>query len=290
MIKEYQGVILAGGNGSRLFPSTLNTSKHLLSIYDKPLIYYSLSTLMLAGVRDIIIVVNKNHLDAYKKLLGNGSKFGIKIKYKIQDFPEGIPHALKICRSKKENLNYILTLGDNILYGSDLSNLLQNSLINSTGSTIFTYSVPNPKRYGVLSKSKNGMKIIEKPKNPMSDQAVIGLYLFDNHVFDYIGQLKKSKRGEYEIADLINIYIKNKSINVLKLNRGFTWIDAGTHDSMLLASNHIQNIEKIQSLKISCIEEISLRNNWININDFKKLINTYPESDYKNYLKKIAKL
>ena len=287
MKRDYKGIILAGGSGSRLFPISINLSKHLLSIYDKPLIYYPLSTLMLSKIRDIIIVVNKEHLNSYRKLLGDGSKYGIKIRFVIQDKPEGIPHALNLCKNLINKSDIFLILGDNILYGSELSTHLEKSLNFEKDCLIYSYSVNDPRRYGVLSKVKNSLKIIEKPKNPKSNKAIIGAYIFKNSVLDNIKKLKKSKRGEYEISDLINIFLKKNSVEIIDLNRGFTWIDAGTHESILLASNHIRNIEKIQSLKISCIEEISLKHKWINRIQLKKLIMNYPESDYKNYLKAI---
>jgi len=287
MYQSYKGIVLAGGTGSRLFPLTTNTSKHLLPIYDKPLIYYSLSILMLAQIKEIVIVVNKNHLSDFKKLLGTGKQLGININFIIQRNPEGIPHALNLCKKIIGKSNILLTLGDNILYGSNFSDLILKTMKNNVGSSIFSYEVANPKRYGVLTRFKNKIKVVEKPKNPKSNKAVVGLYFFDNSVFDKIKKLKKSKRGEYEITDLINNYSIHNSLNNVELNRGFTWIDAGTNESMTLASNHIYNIEKIQSLKISCIEEISFRNKWINKNQLRKLISNYPDSNYKNYLKSI---
>ena len=287
-----KGIILAGGSGTRMFPTTKVISKHLLPVYDKPMIYYPLSTLMLAGIKEILIISTSSDLPIYQKLLDDGSNLGLSISYKIQDDPNGIAEAFIIGEKFIGNDNVALILGDNILYGKGLSNMLKNAIIeveNNKNSVIYGYSVKDASRYGVVEfdDQKNIISIEEKPLNPKSNYAVIGLYFYTNEVIKHSKTINPSKRGELEITDVNNVYIKNKNIKVNLLGRGYAWLDTGTPQSLLSASNFIQMIEDRQGLKISCIEEIAFRMGFINDNQLNSLIKKLPNSEYKNYVKSI---
>jgi glucose-1-phosphate thymidylyltransferase len=286
-----KGIILAGGKGSRLYPVTLSVSKQILPIYDKPMIYYPLSTLMLAGIRDILIIVNPSDLKVFKNLLGSGDSYGINIKYKIQEKPNGIAEALIISENFLKGSPCALILGDNIFYGSNLEQILLDvSNNNLDGATIFSYQVNMPDQYGVVKfdKFNRPIKLIEKPKKFVSNHAVTGLYFYDSQASKYAKTLKPSKRGELEITDLNNIYLKKKKLKVEKFGRGYAWLDTGNCDNLLEASNFICNIERRQSLKISCIEEISFNKKWIDQKKLLKSINKMKSSTYANYLTKVC--
>lgn len=285
-----KGIILSGGNGTRLFPSTISISKQILPIYDKPMIYYSLSILMLADIREILIIVKKSDYAAFKNLLGDGKLLGISIKYKIQKKPNGIAQALLLAKKFLNGAPSALILGDNLFYGGNLENILQNiSNIQNEGATIFAYQVNNPSDYGVITFNKNGnpFKIVEKPKKFLSNFAITGLYFYDKFAPFYAKKLKYSKRGELEITDLNNIYLKKKKLNVQKLGRGYAWMDTGNHENLLDASLFIHNIEKRQGLKISCIEEISYKKGWISKKELKQSIYKLSSSSYGKYLQKV---
>ena len=287
-----KGIILAGGSGTRMYPTTKIISKHLLPVYDKPMIYYPLSTLMLSGIREILIISTTNDLPMYRNLLGDGSKLGLSISYEVQDKPNGIGEAFLIGEKFINGSNVALILGDNILYGKGLSAMLKKAILdveNNNNSIIYGYSVKNPKRYGVVEfdNHKNIVSIEEKPDNPKSNFAVIGLYFYNNKVVEYSKQISPSNRGELEITDINNLYVQNKEIKVELLGRGFAWLDTGTPNSLLSASNFIQMIEDRQGLKISCIEEIAFRMGFIDSNKLSILVKELPESEYKNYIKSI---
>ena len=283
-----KGIILAGGLGKRLFPLTRNLSKQILPIYDKPMIYYPLSVLMLANIKDIAIIVKKEDYKMFNELLGNGSSLGIKIKYFIQKRPNGLPEAFLICRNFIKNKKVMLILGDNIFYSNGIVEILDKAKKNE-GATIFSYQVKDPSRFGILNlKAKNKISsIIEKPKNSKSNLAITGMYFFDENVSKYTEELNFSKRGELEIVDLINIYLKKKKLNHSRLGRGFAWLDTGNYESLLEAGKFIEIIERRQGLKIGCIEEIAFKKNFITKKQTEDLINSFPESDYKNYIRKI---
>ena len=288
MIKK--GIILSGGLGTRMSPITKAVNKQLLPIYDKPLIYYSISVLMLANIREILIITTPEDLNKYQRLLLDGSQWGIKIKYEVQQKPKGLAQALIIGEKFLNNHPCALILGDNIFYGNDLSEiLLEAAMQTKKKSTIFAYYVKDPKRYGIVEfdKKLNVKSIKEKPQSPKSNYAVTGLYFYDKNASYFAKKIKPSKRGELEITDLNNIYLKNKNLKVKILSRGIAWFDTGTPDSMLDASNYIYNIEKRQGLKISCPEEIAYNKNWITKKQIVKLIRLYTSSDYIKYLKKI---
>ena len=282
------GIILAGGIGSRLYPMSSVGSKHFLSIYDKPMIFYPLSVLMLAGIKDYVIVTQSKNVNTYKKILKNTKSLGISIKYKIQNKPLGIAHGLKI-GSKNTNKDIALILGDNIFYGHGF-NLILNKLMNfeSDGQILIT-KVNNPKNFGVLEfdKRKLPKKIIEKPKKFIGDDAVVGLYFYKNFALKYLNLIKPSQRGELEITDFNNILLKNKLITYQRLGRGFAWLDTGDPVRMLEASNFIEIIEKRQGFKVACLEEIALNQNFISKKQFINVVRKMPESEYKTYLKNL---
>jgi len=280
------GVILAGGKGTRLSPITDSVSKHFLPLYDKPVIYYSISVLMLMKIKKILIICNLKDLINYKKLLGNGSKLGIQIKYKIQKNPNGIPEAIPISKNFVKNNNFVLILGDNFLYGNFLSKVLIESSSNfKKGCQIFTYNVSNPELYGILNQKNNNFSFTEKPKNSKSNKAIIGLYFFDNSAINRYKTLTPSNRNETEILDLLESYNKSKEVSHYHFERGFTWFDTGSYDDLLEASNFVQIIEKRQNTKISCLEEISYNNSWLNLSKIKQIIYS-KNSSYYEYLRK----
>ena len=283
----YKGIILAGGSGTRLHPSSLVVSKQLMNVYDKPLVYYPLCTLMIAGIKDILIITNGNQVDQFERLLGDGSHLGVNISYKVQDNPNGLPEAFVIAEDFIGDDNVCMVLGDNIIFGNNLDSILKESQRES-GATILSYPVRDPERFGVIEFEKydegNVVSIEEKPEHPKSNRALIGIYFFDNRCIEYAKQLKPSKRGETEIIDLCKKYLEDDELNVKNLTRTMTWIDAGTFESLLLASNFVSNFEKIQSYKISCPEEVAYKNRWIDGKQLLKLSESYPKSGYGDYL------
>lgn len=285
MIKK--GIILAGGIGSRMSPLTKAVNKQLLPIYDKPLIYYPLSILMLSGIRDILIIVNKGQISQFSKILNDGSNIGIKITFLEQEKPGGLPEAFIIGKDFIGKDNVALILGDNFFYGQSLTKKLLDSTKLKKGARIFLYPVKNPNLYGVaMLKNKKIVKIIEKPKITSSNLAVTGLYFFDNNVIKYSELLKPSKRGELEITDLLNRYLKNNKLNVEFIGRGSTWLDTGSIEDFYNASNFVSAVENRQGLKIACLEEISLQKKWITRNNLLNAIEFYGKCDYAEYLKK----
>ncbi len=284
-----KGIILAGGLGSRLYPLTQTTSKQLLPIYDKPMIYYPLSILMLAGIRDIALISSEEYLRDYKCLLGDGGHLGISIHYLKQDKPNGLPEAFKIAEQFIKGDNVCMILGDNIFYGSDFvsKHILPN--LKKNRNSIFTYHVANPSDFGIINLDKDDkiIKIEEKPKKPKSNLAITGLYIFDKNVSKYSRSLKSSKRGETEIIDLIKIYHKKKLLHVEKISRGVAWLDTGTHKNLIDAGDFIKTIESRQGLKIGCIEEISYLKGFINKKALTQIINKMRPCEYKDYLKKV---
>jgi len=288
MVKR-KGIILAGGNGSRLYPITKATSKQLIPVYDKPMIYYPLSTLMLAGIRDILIITTPNDRDTFEKLLGNGSQFGINIKYKIQTKPEGIAQAFLIAEEFIKNSSVTLILGDNLFHGDFLVNQLQKNYLLNEGASIFAYSVSDPQRYGVVEFDSKGKayNIEEKPINPKSKFAITGLYFYDNSVVAKAKKIKPSDRGELEITDLNKMYMKEGKLNVEKMNRGMTWLDTGTTDSLHEASSYIRTLERRQGLKIGCPEEVAWRMNFIDDDQLYSLSIDLKKSGYGEYLQNI---
>jgi glucose-1-phosphate thymidylyltransferase len=286
MIKK--GIILAGGTGSRLSPLTKVINKQLLPLYDKPLIFYPLSILMLAGIRDILIITNPNEDINFKKVLGNGSNFGIKIQYLTQQKPNGLPEAFIIGEKFINKQNVALILGDNFFYGQGFTKRLGEQKKIKSGSTIFTYKVNNPQDYGVVEiKNNKILNIKEKPKKSKSDLAITGLYFFDKKVVNFSKKLQPSKRKELEIVDLLKIYLKKKRLKVEFIGRGSAWLDTGNAESLFETSQFISNIEKRQGLKIACLEEIAFNNKWISKSVIIKQINFYGNCDYSKYLKKL---
>jgi glucose-1-phosphate thymidylyltransferase len=290
MTKDLKGIILAGGSGTRLNPITLAVSKQLLPVYDKPMIYYPLSVLMLAGIKDILIISTPHDIDSYKNLLGNGSELGIQISYEIQPKPEGLAQAFIIGESFIGKSNVSLILGDNIFYGPNFSQNLKAVSLRLDGATIFGYHIKDPERFGVVEFDAKGkvLSIEEKPSKPKSNFAITGLYFYDNSVVDIAKSLKPSPRGELEITDINNIYKENNNLKVELLGRGFAWLDTGTHDSLLEAGQFVQTIEHRQGLKVACLEEIAFMNGWISKKDLLKKANTLIKTDYGKYLLKIA--
>lgn len=283
-----KGIILAGGLGTRLGPLTKVVNKQLLPLYDKPIIFYPLSVLMLAGIKDILIVTNPKENKNFEKILGNGSNFGIKIRYIVQKKPNGLPEAFVIGRKFIKNQNVVLILGDNFFYGKDFVKNLTISLKLNEGSTIFTYPVSNPEDYGVVEFQNNKIKNVkEKPKKTNSNQAITGIYLFDKNAINFTKQLKPSKRKELEIVDLIKKYLKIKKLNVKNIGRRNAWLDTGNINSLHKTSKFVANIENRQGLKVACLEEIALNKKWISKSAIQKQINFYGICDYSKYLKKL---
>ena len=285
------GILLAGGHGKRLYPMTQAISKQLLPIYDKPMIYYPLSVLMLAGIREIILISTKQDLSRFKELLGNGDKLGIIIHYLEQSEPNGIAESFIIGEQQLKNKNKIsLILGDNIFYGQGLKNKLNLALDRDKGATVYSYKVRNPKDFGVVTFNDNGIatSIEEKPKNPKSDNVVTGLYFYDSKVVDIAKSIKPSSRNELEISDVNKKYMELNELFVEDFGRGFAWLDTGTHESLLEASQFIQAIEKRQNLKIACIEEIACRNGWISIDHMLEIGKKLENTSYGKYIMSIA--
>jgi len=289
MIKK--GIILAGGHGTRMSPLTKAVNKQLLPIYDKPLIYYPLSILMLAKIKDILIIVNKSQLDQFKKILPEGKNLGIKINYAEQKYPRGLPEAFTIGKEFIGKNNVALILGDNFFYGQNLTEKLKNCTKLQSGAKIFLHPVSNPSQYGVVKiNSKNKiLKIIEKPKKYLSNLAITGLYFFDNNVIKYTRSLKPSKRNELELVDILKKYNKKNKLSAEWIGRGGAWLDAGSIKDYYDASSFVSTLENRQGLKIACLEEIALANRWINKKQIKSSIKFYGKCNYSNYLRKLIK-
>ena len=284
MIKK--GIILAGGTGSRMSPLTKAVNKQLLPIYDKPLIYYPLSVLMLSGIRNILIIVNKGQIDQFKKILPSGENLGIKISYAEQKYPKGLPDAFQVGKNFIGKSGVVLILGDNFFYGQSLTNILKGCLKINKGATVILYPVKNPSLYGVarINKKNDVLKIVEKPKKFISNLAITGLYFFDNKVINYSKNLKPSKRKELEIIDLLNKYKKNNKLSAKLISRGAAWLDAGSIEDFYNTSAFVSALENRQGLKIACLEEIAFNNKWINKKNIIKAIKFYGKSNYSQYL------
>ena len=284
-----KGIILAGGSGSRMYPISLCYSKQLVMIYDKPMIYYPLSTLMLSGIRDILIISNQDTIPLYQKLFNDGSQLGLNIQYKIQPEPKGIAEAFILGKDFIGNDRVTLILGDNIFYGK--MDFIRQAIVNNNGATVFGYYVNDPQRYGVVEFDNDGnvVSLEEKPLKPNSNYAVVGLYVYNNSVVDYVKELKPSARGELEITDLNKIYLKENKLKVEIIGRGIAWLDTGTPQALLDVSTFIGAIEKRQGLKVACIEEVAYMMNYIDEFHFDDLIKHIPDSDYKYYLDRILK-
>ncbi len=293
-----KGIVLAGGSGTRLYPSTIAVSKQLLPIYDKPMIYHPISVLMLAGIRNILIISTPADLPNFKRLLGDGSQFGVNFSYKEQPSPDGLAQAFILGEEFIGNEDVALILGDNIFYGGGFSGKLKRvveSIKHNGGATVFGYLVKDPQRFGVVEFEKNetsALKVLsieEKPQNPKSNYAVTGLYFYDNKVVEYAKNLKPSTRGELEITDLNNIYLKNNKLSVELFPRGFAWLDTGTHNSLLQASQYVKTIEENQGIKIACLEEVAYRMGFVTKEDLQEIVEKYNNNEYFNYVKEILR-
>ena len=286
---QRKGIILAGGSGTRLYPVTQTISKQLLPVYDKPMIYYPLSTLMLGGMQDILIISTPEDTPRFKSLLGDGSQWGVSFQYKVQSSPDGLAQAFLLGEEFIGDDPSALILGDNIFYGHNLKKLLESADQREIGSTVFAYHVHDPERYGVAKFGDNNqvISIEEKPVKPKSNFAVTGLYFYDNQVVDFAKNLKPSPRGELEITDLNKLYLAEKKLSVEIMDRGYAWLDTGTHDSLLEAGQFISTIENRQGLKVCCPEEVSYRNNWIDKAQLEKLAHPLIKNQYGKYLMKI---
>lgn len=284
-----KGIILAGGKGTRLHPITKAMNKHLLPIYDKPMIYYSISILLLVEIKEILLIINEEDYSQYEMILGNGDFIGISIEYKIQDKPEGLPQAFVIAEDFLKGDDAILILGDNLFYGQGISHIIKQSILKNKGATFLGIKVNDPERFGVINLDKNGVPIDfeEKPKKPKSNLASVGIYIFTNDVIIRSKNLKKSKRGEYEMKDLFYSYKKTNNLSLEILGRGITWLDTGTVSSLLEASNMIKLIQEKNRFIVACLEEIALKKGWISKTSLKKQIKGMSDNVYKNYLSKL---
>ncbi len=290
-IQKRKGIILAGGSGTRLYPVTQSISKQLLPVYDKPMIYYPLSTLMLAGIQDILIISTPDDTPRFESLLGDGSQWGLNISYKVQPSPDGLAQAFILGDTFIGNDLSALVLGDNIFYGHDFNELLSNAMQRESGATVFAYHVHDPERYGVaeFDTQNKVLSLEEKPLKPKSNYAVTGLYFCDKDVVEMAKSLKPSPRGELEITDLNRLYLEKQKLNVEIMGRGYAWLDTGTHDSLLEASQFIATLENRQGLKVSCPEEIAYRRGWINATQLEKLAAPLSKNGYGQYLQRVLK-
>ena len=285
-----KGIILAAGKGTRLYPASLPISKILLTVYDKPMIYYPLATLMQAGIRDIMIVTNESDVDNFKKVLGDGSQYGIRLAYQVQTVPRGIADALLVAEDFISEEPCTLILGDNLFYGLGMPALLKKVIRLNVGATIFGYAVKDPERFGVVEFNENNQAISleEKPKHPRSNYAVAGLYFYDSHACEYAKTLKPSARGELEITDLNRIYLEQKTLRVERLERGIAWLDTGTHDSMLQAGIFVQSMELNTGRKIACLEEIAYEQGFVSANQLLDYLKGFKNNGYYDYIRKIV--